>query len=81
MIDCLIGDVTFAELADLLNFLGLLATKYKVSVVLRLSPVLDRLKPVLFDRLDVNFDDIGHPAVTGFQSSFLLSQVAHYWYR
>lgn len=30
LIDCLIGQVTFPELADLLSFLGLLVAKYKV---------------------------------------------------
>lgn len=30
LIDCLIEQVTFPELADLLGFLGLLCAKYKV---------------------------------------------------
>lgn len=30
LIDCLIGQITFPELAELLGFLGLLIAKYKV---------------------------------------------------
>lgn len=34
-IDCLVGQITFPELADLLSFLGLLVAKYKVRPLFR----------------------------------------------
>ena len=42
-IDCLVGEITFPELADLLSFLGLLVAKYKVRPCLSLLSPSPRL--------------------------------------
>lgn len=39
LIDCLIGNITFPELAELLSFIGLLVAKYKVSYKSTISPL------------------------------------------
>ncbi|GAA5992257.1 hypothetical protein JCM5350_006326 [Sporobolomyces pararoseus] len=47
LIDCLIGQITFPELAELLSFLGLLVAKYKTNF----TTVLDTLLLPVFNRV------------------------------
>ncbi|GAA5895540.1 hypothetical protein JCM8208_005261 [Rhodotorula glutinis] len=46
-IDCLVGEITFPELADLLSFLGLLVAKYKTNFL----SILDTLLLPVFNRV------------------------------
>ncbi|GAA5891828.1 hypothetical protein JCM6882_007375 [Rhodosporidiobolus microsporus] len=46
-IDCLVGEITFPELADLLSFLGLLVAKYKIAFL----DMLDTLLLPVFNRV------------------------------
>ncbi|GJN94034.1 hypothetical protein Rhopal_007097-T1 [Rhodotorula paludigena] len=46
-IDCLVGEITFPELADLLSFLGLLVAKYKTNFL----DILDTLLLPVFNRV------------------------------
>ncbi|GAA6052810.1 hypothetical protein JCM3770_006263 [Rhodotorula araucariae] len=46
-IDCLVGEITFPELADLLSFLGLLVAKYKTAFL----SILDTLLVPVFNRV------------------------------
>ncbi|BGP43722.1 pre-tRNA nuclear export protein [Rhodotorula kratochvilovae] len=46
-IDCLVGEITFPELADLLSFLGLLVAKYKTAFL----SILDTLLLPVFNRV------------------------------
>ena len=47
LIDCLIGQITFPELAELLSFLGLLVAKYKANF----TSILDTLLLPVFNRV------------------------------
>ncbi|GAA5912917.1 Ran GTPase-binding protein LOS1 [Sporobolomyces salmoneus] len=47
LIDCLIGQITFPELAELLSFLGLLVAKYKTNF----TTILDTLLLPVFNRV------------------------------
>ncbi|GAA5960825.1 hypothetical protein JCM21900_002296 [Sporobolomyces salmonicolor] len=47
LIDCLIGQITFPELAELLSFLGLLVAKYKTNFL----EILDTLLLPVFNRV------------------------------
>ncbi|KAK4053974.1 pre-tRNA nuclear export protein [Microbotryomycetes sp. JL221] len=77
LIDCLIGQITFPELAELLSFNGLLVAKYKTSFVeildALLLPVVNRVVHFLKTPINGTDDAVYHAQLRRAYFNFLLS--------
>ncbi|GAA5993378.1 hypothetical protein JCM11641_008430, partial [Rhodosporidiobolus odoratus] len=76
-IDCLVGEITFPELAELLSFLGLLVAKYKTAFLDTLDtlllPVFNRVFHFLQLPITGTDDMVQHSTLRRAYFSFILS--------
>ncbi|BGP20360.1 hypothetical protein JCM10213_002332 [Rhodosporidiobolus nylandii] len=76
-IDCLVGEITFPELAELLSFLGLLVAKYKIAFLdilnTLLLPVFNRVFHFLQLPIAGTDDMVQHSALRRAYFNFILS--------
>ncbi|KAG0654816.1 pre-tRNA nuclear export protein [Rhodotorula mucilaginosa] len=76
-IDCLVGQITFPELADLLSFLGLLVAKYKTNFLeildTLLLPVVNRVFHFLSLPIAGTDDMVQHSTLRRAYFNFILS--------
>ncbi|GAA5820935.1 hypothetical protein JCM10212_000554 [Sporobolomyces blumeae] len=77
LIDCLIGQITFPELAELLSFLGLLVAKYKNNFTTILDtlllPVLNRVFHFLQTPIAGTDDQVQHSSLKRAYFGFVLT--------
>ncbi|SCV74530.1 BQ2448_7559 [Microbotryum intermedium] len=77
LIDVLLGEITFPELAELLSFVGLLVAKYKNSIVevldTLLLPVFNRVFHFLKQPITGTDDEIQHATLRRAYFNFILS--------
>ncbi|BGP35706.1 pre-tRNA nuclear export protein [Rhodotorula toruloides] len=79
-IDCLVGEITFPELAELLSFLGLLVAKYRTNFLdildTLLLPVFNRVFHFLSQPISGTDDMIQHSELRRAYFNFILSIVS-----
>ncbi|SGY86016.1 BQ5605_C009g05795 [Microbotryum silenes-dioicae] len=77
LIDVLLGEITFPELAELLSFVGLLVAKYKTSILevldTLLLPVFNRVFHFLKQPITGTDDEIQHATLRRAYFNFILS--------